>query len=250
LSPIFQSGSGRRGNMGATAVMVRLGLAAADGMAAATPRSQGQGSAPAPSRGRKRASRDDDPPAQVPPSLQAFSDFRRACQQAQGAWEQVLAETSIARIGAGVEAIVNDILLGAVPARRGYVRKTVLRKLIFACPAAHSAEDWHVVTRADLQRWAPDEADVLGGFPETESADSMSVLVFDRPDWGLLISLWACLCNPALPVIGKAGLRPESLQEADAKAIAGAAAALHSEADNETTVAAAVNRWLRERGEA
>lgn len=163
------------------------------------------------------------------------------------------AETSIARIGAGVEAIVNDIPAGAVPAGRlgrGYVRKTVLRKLIFACPAAQRAEDWHVVSRADLQRWAPDEADVLGGFPETENADSMSMLVFDRPDWGLLISLWACLCKPALSSIWKAGLREDSLQEADAEAIAGAAAALHSEAGNEATVAAAVNRWLRDRGEA
>jgi hypothetical protein len=161
----------------------------------------------------------------------------------------VLAETSIARIGAGVEAIVNDIPPGAVPDRRGYVRKTVLRKLIFACPTALSAEDWHTVTRVDLQRWAPDEAGVLSNFPETESAASMSMFLFDRPDWGLLISCWACLCKPALPCIGKAGLRPENLPVADAEAIAGAAAALHS-AGNETTVAAAVKSWLLERGQA
>lgn len=238
--------------MGATAVMVRLGLAAADGKASATPRGQGQCSAPAPPRGRKRRASGGefcDSAAQVPPSPQAFSDFRRACRQAQGTWEQVLAETSIARIGAGVEAIVNDIPPGAVPVGRGYVRKTVLRKLIFACPAALSAEDWHTVTRVDLQRWAPDEAGVLSNFPDTESADSMSMLLFDRPDWGLLIPLWACLCKPALPCIGKAGLRPENLSVADAEAIAGAAAALHT-AGNETTVAAAVKSWLLERGQA
>jgi hypothetical protein len=162
----------------------------------------------------------------------------------------VIAETSIARIGAGVEAIVKGIPPGVVPGGRGYVRKTVLRKLIFACPAAHRAGDWHAVSREDLQRWAPDEVDALGGFPETASADSMSMLVFDRPDWGLLIPLWACLCKPALRGIGEAGLEPESLEEADAQAIAGAAAALHSKAGNETTVAAAVKRWLQERGEA
>lgn len=156
-------------------------------------------------------------------------------------------ETSIARIGSAVEGIVSRISRGSavVPDRPGYVTKTVIRKLIFACPAARNAEDCHAVTREDLQRWSPDESGVLSHFDSGMPADDMSKLVFDRPDWGLLISLWCCLVKPAETYLQKASVSTDRLTEKDADEIANAAAALHEASGAETTVLGAVQQWLQ-----
>ena len=153
------AGDTRRGNMGAKAVMERLGV---------IPRGD---QAPAPPQGLKRARGGDGRSTTLQPS-QAFAEFRRACREAQGTWEQVQAETSIANIGAVVEAIVTGLgrSRGLVPAWSGYVKNGLVCKLILACPFAGRAADWHTVTRAELQRWSPDEAGVLKAFPEGTTA--------------------------------------------------------------------------------
>ncbi len=246
------SGNARRGFVGARAVSQRLGLTTDDGDlqdhgASCTKRtapapSRGQERDPAvQSRGRKRAREAVSPRATAGPgqSLQVFADFRRACTEAQEAWEKVRVETSIANIGAGVEAIVDGISHpgGLVPASPGYVKKSLVCKLIFACPHALGTGDWHTVTRDDAQRWSPDEVGVLKAFAEDATAASMSLLLFDRVDWGLLVSVWGCLLKGAMALVERAGLRPEDV---DAEAIAAAA-------EPDKSVSVAVARWLAER---
>jgi hypothetical protein len=158
--------------------------------------------------------------------------------------------TSIAEIGKQVVAIVAGLSRagGPIPAENGYVRKSVIRKLILACPHARSADDWGKVSRVDLQSWSPDAAGVLGEFPASATADSISSLLFGRPDWGLLVSMWACLWKPTLPILAKAGWDATGIGPEQADAIGRAAVALHAATGSEITPAAAVRKWLAAEG--
>ena len=84
-------------------------------------------------------------------------------------------------------------------------KKTVIRQLMFACPHIWNATDWDAIGRRDLQAWSPDETKVLAHFPDTATAEYISLFMFGRPDWGLLAPLWCTLWKPALPVLTKAG---------------------------------------------
>ena len=232
----------RRGHMGLKAVMARLGVIGE------------VVSAPVPPRGRKRTvdEQDRSPRGTAEPQApcQRFVDFRRACRDAQGQWDAVRAQTSIVDIGSGVRRIVDTLAssTGVVPCADGYVKKTVIRKLIFACPHAWRADDWSTMTRKDLQELAPGEVGVLKAFPEDQTADSISTLVFGRPDWGLLLSMWTCLWKPAVAVLRKAqcGSTPVRI---DAEAIGRAATTLKEESGGEVTAAAVARRWLQERAD-
>ncbi len=160
---------------------------------------------------------------------------------AQPEWEKVRSADNLFAIGNWARDIVDKICRGAIPRSNGYVKKTVVRKLICACPHVWNAADWGSVRRADLQAWTPDETKVLEEFPETATAESISMLLFGRPDWGLLVSMWGCMWKPAAHVLDKHGV--DNITPAHAKAICAAAAALHEETGLESTPTVAV-QWL------
>ena len=222
-------------------MMARLGLAEVEAPSSAT----------LPGRKRKadgldRSSRATAGPRS--PGVRQLAEFRQACRDARETWHSLLGEIFIASIGTGVLAVVEGLSSphGVVSAADGYAKKTLIRKLIFACPRSWHAADWAAVSRKDLQAWSPDEAGVLKAFPETETAESISTLLFGRPDWGLLVSCWACVWKPASPELRKNGVSHGSISPGNAEAIARAAAALHQETGAEETAAAAVRRWLED----
>ena len=186
-----------------------------------------------------KSGRDFTPSTGLPPQ---FSAFREACKMAQPEWEKVRSAYNLLAIGKGVKDIVDKISGDAIPRRDGYVKKSVIRKLMCACPHVWNATDWGSVRRADLQAWTPDETKVLEEVPETATAESISMFLFGRPDWGLLVSMWGCIWKPAALVLAKHGLH--KITPADAEAISAAAAALHEETGLESTPKAAVQLWL------
>jgi len=219
--------------------MARLGLAEVEAPSSAT----------LPGRKRKADGPDRSPRATAgprSPGVRQLAEFRQACRDARETWHSLLGETSIASIGAGVLAVVEGFSPHGL-ALNGYTKKSLIRKLIFACPHSWHAKDWDAVSRKDLQEWSPDERGVLNVFSETETAESISYLLFGRPDWGLLVSSWACVWKPALPELRKNGVSLGSISSGNAEAIARAAAVLHQETGAEGTAAAAVRRWLEGR---
>jgi len=209
-------------------------------------------SATLPGRKRKADGSDCSPRATAGPrslGVRQLAEFRQACRDARETWHSLLGETSIASIGAGVLAVVEGLSSphGLVSAADGYTKKSLIRKLIFACPHSWHAKDWDAVSRNNLQEWSPDEAGVLKAFSDTDTAESISNLLLGRPDWGLLVSCWACVWKPALPELRKNGVSLGSISSGNAEAIAQAAAALHQETGAEETAAAAVRRWLEGR---
>lgn len=232
--------AGAHSHLGALPLMKRLGLVAfADGDACAT------------SRGNKRKACDDTPSLTstrgrqykistgVPPQ---FSEFREACKMAQPEWEKVHSADTLVAIGIGVKAIVETISGGAIPRQDGYVKKSVIRTLICACPHVWNATDWGTVMLADLKAWTPDQAGVLDDFSPTDNAASISSFLFGRPDWGLLVSMWGCMWKPASLVLANSGVH--SITPSQAEAIRAAATTLHAETGVKSTPKAAVQVWL------
>ncbi len=207
--------------------------------------------APAEPRGQKRLA-DGDPVdgssgSAEPICSTAVAQFRQTCRELRSDWQAVLAQRDIVAIGTGVKTIVNKLSAvgGVVPAADGYVKKTIIRKLLCACPHTRSvAAQWSRVRVRDLQAWTPDEAGILEEFPESATAESISMLLFGRPDWGLLASMWGCLWKPVVPILTKAGMQTQSITPEQAHEIGRVALTLYEETGAESTPAAAVRRWL------
>ena len=177
--------------------------------------------------------------AGVPP---VFCAFRKACQVAQPAWEKVRGETcgrSVAETAKDIIEIVDGIG-SPVPAANGYVRKTVIRTLMLACPSILMNADWGGVLRTDLQTWSPDATDVLEQFPPATSAETISMFMFGRPDWGLLVSMWGCLWKQVPPILAKAGVQPTQITREIAGAIREEATAMQAKTGTVNSPAAVV----------
>ena len=54
--------------------------------------------------------------------------------------------------------------------------------------------------RAELEEFCCDLSDFLKTFPETWSAADVTNFIFGRPDWGIFVSLFACLLKDALKI--------------------------------------------------
>lgn len=198
-------------------------------------------------RGTKRkAGGKETSTTMVPP---AFVAFREACRAAQPAWEKVRGRTSERAVAETAKDIV-DILSGIgcpVPRSNGYVRKTVIRSLMLACPSILQNAEWGGVLRTDLQAWAPDQTGALEQFPPTTSAEHLSMFMFGRPDWGLLVSMWCCLWKQVLPIMAKAGVQPDEITPEIAGAICEVATAMQGETGRVNSPAVVVRQWLEQR---
>lgn len=211
-----------------------------------------EGTQPRP-RGQKRKAaeketspRGDGPAApDVPP---AFAAFREACKVAQPAWEILVAPDhgrSVVEVAKDIIAIVSAIG-SPIPATKGYVRKTVIRSLLLACPAIRLDADWAAVMRTDLQEWAPDEKGVLEQFPATATAEAISTFMFRRPDWGLLVSMWGCMWNPVPQILAQADVQQEDITAAVAETMCEVAQAMQNKTGRVNPPAAVVRQWLSE----
>ncbi len=83
----------------------------------------------------------------------------------------------------------------------GYGVASVVRKVMLALLASGRASvDWGSMSRAELEELCCDQSDFLKAFPEAWSAADVSDFVFGRSDWGIFVSLFACLMKDALKI--------------------------------------------------
>ena len=109
-------------------------------------------------------------------SLQAYSDAVR---------------TALVQLGGDVPAMQTKA--------EGHVLTWLTRKLMIA-KVAYSATciDWAMVPASSLQRSVPDQRQHVRSVPQTWSAKDLSMLLCERVDWVLFVSLFACLWSEAL----------------------------------------------------
>ena len=77
----------------------------------------------------------------------------------------------------------------------GYVRDFLRRKLVLGQLSSSSCADlqWSQVPLDMLKRMSPDQADYLSRVPAKWSAADLSRYCTDRDDWGVFVSMYACL---------------------------------------------------------
>ena len=84
----------------------------------------------------------------------------------------------------------------------GYVVTSLVRKVVLALLASGRASaDWGSMSKAELEELCCDQHEFLKAFPEEWSAADVSNFVFGRGDWGMFVSLFACLMKDALKKI-------------------------------------------------
>ena len=81
----------------------------------------------------------------------------------------------------------------------GYLVTFVGRKTLLALLASERASvDWASLSRPGLEELCCDQSGFLATFDETWSAADISNFTFGRPDWGMFVSLYACLWKDAV----------------------------------------------------
>ena len=80
-----------------------------------------------------------------------------------------------------------------------YVVTSIVRKVVLALLVSGRASvDWGSVRRAELEEVCCDQMEFLQSFPAKWSAADISNFVFGRGDWGIFVSLFACLMKDTL----------------------------------------------------
>lgn len=132
--------------------------------------------------------------------------FSSACRRSSKAWCSLLAGGAsasgdyFASLNASVRTLVDTVARSAGGILQGgadgYLRLSLNRKLLLGLLALYPELDWSNVSLVQLREAAPDQGDHLKGFPPEWDAQEASRLIFSRPDWALLISMYACLWSP------------------------------------------------------
>ena len=132
--------------------------------------------------------------------------FLAACRQNSPAWRSLLtggASTSgdyFTSLNASIRTLIDRVVHSAggilQGSADGYLRLSLNRKLLVGSLTLYPKLEWSNVTLGQLQEAAPDQGDHLKGFPPEWNAQEASRLIFSRPDWALLISMYACLWSP------------------------------------------------------
>jgi len=84
----------------------------------------------------------------------------------------------------------------------GYIATFVGRKVVLARLAGGLSVDWGGISRLDLEELSCDQSGSLKACDETWSAADISNFIFGRPDWGMFVSVFACLWHEAVAVKG------------------------------------------------
>lgn len=131
----------------------------------------------------------------------ALDNFLQACRTHPLRWPT---EGSLSAIAASARQAVVAIGRQAAALQTkvdGYVADYIVRKLVLRRLVAEACErryiDWSATSLEQLRLVSPDASDFLGALPPTWAAAEASWFFFDRPDWGCLISMFACLWKEA-----------------------------------------------------
>ena len=125
----------------------------------------------------------------------------------------------------------------------GYVATFVGRKALLAMLAQGDITvDWSKLHREDLEELCCDQNGFLAEFDSSWSAADISNFIFGRPDWGMLVSLFACLWHDAVALKGTS--HQALLKDIETGAYERAAAALRSSCDHNVHPAVVVRELL------
>ena len=139
-------------------------------------------------------------------NTQVLEGLARASEKHLDVWYALSSSKNLIEVAEKMHAILQSICAvcpHTIPAKSddAYVRTFTVRKVALAC-AVHNdiLVDWNQVSIGQLQRMAPDENEFLNTFPESWTAEQVSSLVFDRPDWAIFASMFACLFHEVAEV--------------------------------------------------
>lgn len=131
-----------------------------------------------------------------PSGLAAFLDGCRKHKLTWPDWDKphAIGEATVA----ARQAIASIGRVSGIPTKaNGYVCEYVARKLVVGQLVAAARKgcyvDWSAVPLTALRAAAPDEYDLAASLPTAWTAGEASAFMFDRPDWGIFISMFACL---------------------------------------------------------
>ena len=130
--------------------------------------------------------------------------FLNSCRKHGNVWKNILQQSSINNVLQRVHLLLDAIAdesEGAVKAgsREGYVRLHLVRKLFLTWLAYQpQPQRWGHVDIKVIQELSPDQKKYLDQFPEKWSVHDVSCLVFGRSDWGIFVSLFACLWHDVI----------------------------------------------------
>ena len=125
--------------------------------------------------------------------------FLNACRKHGNSCQELLAESSISEALQRMHALVSDICNDSdgflqARSREGYVRLHLMRKLMLTWLSVQpQSQHWGEIDMKFLCDMAPDQKHFLDVFPLKWSAHDVSCFVFGRGDWGIFVSMFACL---------------------------------------------------------
>ena len=131
--------------------------------------------------------------------LTIASPFLRVCGELAMDWNACLEEVDLLRAIDQMNAIILKIAQRSPPVlstllKNGYVRKSIVRKCAIGLQLFGKATiDWTQMKVGDLGLMFPDQGKHLEDFPSEWSAAHLSMFLFDRPDWPIFASCFACL---------------------------------------------------------
>lgn len=124
--------------------------------------------------------------------------FLQACRRAPLCWpEQARGLANLATAARQVVLAVGRATAALQTRVDGYVADFLVRKLVLhrlvAEARAQRYIDWSATSLEQVRLVSADSSDALGSLPSKWTAADASWFFFDRPDWGCLISMFACL---------------------------------------------------------
>ena len=132
----------------------------------------------------------------------ALESFLRACRANPPRWPaQCCTLSPIAATAKRLVAAIGRQTAALQTKVEGYVADYLVRKLVLGHLVAQARAqryiDWEATSLEQLRLISADAAEFLATLPPKWSAADASWFFFDRPDWGCLISMYACLWKEA-----------------------------------------------------
>lgn len=132
--------------------------------------------------------------------------FLQACRANPLQWPPACSLPDIAAIARQVVLAVGRHTAALQTKVDGYVADYIVRKLVLRRLVAEAADgryiDWSATSVEQLRLVSADSGGFLAALPSNWVAADASWFFFDRPDWGCLISMYACLWKEAADTWG------------------------------------------------